>query len=163
MSVLPLGSLLGSSPQQAPTPGAQGAVAQAGTVNPGGITAVQPPPESGADNSAGSSTSDKGTGAGAGGAASQFPIRSENRFSRPPDAAPISVVNAQVSKQPASRAEPGAAKASSVRVTPQNGNNAADTTAQLPELPQEAQKAQAAAMPNPLPTSPFLKGAENAA
>lgn len=84
-----------------------------------------PPPASGAGPASdrGSSTAYSGSGAGAGGEASQRPALTRRMADRPADATPTSIIAALI------------------------GN-----------LPQP-QSTVASTMPDPLPTSPFLKGA----
>lgn len=102
------------------------ALAQAGAESPSAVPPTQP---TAGQNGSGSATSYTGSGAGAGGAAAQFALKSGVSFSRPPDAAPGSVVNAQAATETFEFAQ-------------------AETARELPD---------------PLPTSPFLKRASDAA
>lgn len=115
-------------PQQVPSTSvpSAAALAQTGVESP---TAIPPTQQTAGQNGSGSATSYSGSGAGAGGAAAQFALKSDISFSRPPDAAPGSVVNAQA-------------------------------TAETFEF---AQTETARELPDPLPTSPFLKRAGDAA
>lgn len=113
----------------------------AGAMTPQAVT----PTQSSADTANnGSSTSYGGTGAGAGGAAAQQPMKLEKAPERPADATPRSIVTAQ--------AESAAPEPKAVRAEP---------PAEPPEIIDMAEQTRQRAqeMPLPLPTLPFLMGA----
>ncbi|MFK7838259.1 MAG: hypothetical protein AB8B60_18775 [Sulfitobacter sp.] len=110
---------------------------------PVGPQAVQPSQQSGAQPSGKSATAYDGSGAGAGGAAAQQPIRSFSTVGRQPDADRTSVVNAQVAERNEALRPVGPAALSV--------GEAAETDPDAPLIKP------APDLPDPLPTSPFLK------
>ncbi|MEW9921172.1 hypothetical protein AB2B41_16295 [Marimonas sp. MJW-29] len=122
--------------------------------------AVTPSEETNTRNDSGSSTSNSGGGAGAGGEASQAPIRStRTNFSRAPDAAPISVVNAQVTDRDPLAAPPEefARQTAIGLMERQRKLDLIDGLKKAPEVVELNPQKEASPMPDPLPTSPFLK------
>ena len=145
--------------QTSPTSGTPSSsdIAQAANQNETGSESVQPAQESGSENTSGSATSNNGSGAGAGGAASQEPTVRDSRFSRPPDAAPTSVVNAQVAEADRALAEASARRSAIGLVERQRDEALVASLTQAPDVPRLTPAEPPSDMPDPLPTSPFLK------
>lgn len=152
-------------------PPASGGSAQADTGGPsqaesgGNTNTVQPSPQSGTQNDTGSSTSNGGTGAGAGGSGAQTPLSGLSRFARPLDATPSSVVNAQVTdRAPTQSKTEEAARQSAIGLMAKQRETALlDGLKKGPDAPRIVESTVQSDMPDPLPTSPFLKGARSAA
>ncbi len=150
------------APQQPPptsgAPGPAGVDAPAPTA--AGPAAVQPSARSGAQNNSGSSTSYSGSGAGAGGSAAQQRLGPSSRLVSPTDAAPASIVSAQVATQ-----APMDDSTASQTGLPSGRRDSApiDGWKQPADVTEFRRSETARELPDPLPTSPFLKRNENAA
>lgn len=128
-----------------------------------GAAAVTPPKGSSAGSHTGSSTSYSGSGSGAGGSGAQQPVYRPGTISRLSTATPSSVINAQTSDQAPPDADttqlsPIARMAADRDAAETQGADAAAEVLNLSEKRTEI----AGEMPDPLPTSPFLKGAKGA-
>ncbi|KIN75045.1 hypothetical protein Z945_2944 [Sulfitobacter noctilucae] len=156
------------APLQPPSNSGGQAPAGAETSPPSGTapTAVQPFTQSGTDNQSGSPTSYSGTGAGAGGAAAQQKPAGKSGLVTPTDADPSSVVSAQVAEQAEAEQDVFSQTAISRMEARRDAASVKDGTSEdaEPEPPLELPKSETAReLPDPLPTSPFLKRNETAA
>lgn len=165
MSVLSILGTIGGGSQTPPPPSTTETGGAGGTgTEPAPTDAVQPSQQTGASGDAGSSTANSGSGAGAGGTASQQPLRSNSSLRRPPDAAPISVVRAQTADGRDDDSSPLsldlARRAAIGLVEKQRTSELIEGLKQAPEVLRIDTSEVAKEMPDPLPTSPFLKRAE---
>lgn len=133
--------------------------------SPDGTAEVSPSNASSDSSNSGSSTADSGSGAGAGGTGAQQPATKSRLSDRPSNASPNSVVSAQsqgqlLQKRPLDQ---DAARQSAIGLMESLRTDALIARIATPpdvmDLPQRFSDI-AKDMPDPLPTSPFLKGAK---
>lgn len=160
MSILLLTNPFSQPTQPSPSQPTEGSGTTAPPPDAQDPDAVTPSEETNTQNESGSSTSNSGGSAGAGGEASQAPLRATRpSFTRAPDAAPVSVVNAQaVESQPLAPLPEDFARQTAIGLMERQRNlDLIDGLKQAPEVAELAPRKDTSPMPDPLPTSPFLK------